>query len=164
MFTLRLFSPLAGLTLLGGLAASSLGACASTPAAPAVVTQEDGRADGLADLRIEVSVELLEGDLMVVLFDSKETYDANKPVRAFKAAVDESPIVFSAAGLKPGTYAAKAFHDLDRDGELNTNAFGIPTEPYAFSNNAPARFGPAGFDKAAFEVPAGASVTTLSIK
>ncbi len=164
MFTLRLFSPLAGLALIGGLAASSLSACASTSGASTVIAEDDGRSDGLADLRIEVSVKVLEGDLMLVLFDSKETFDANKPLRAFKAAVDESPIVFSAEGLKPGTYAAKAFHDLDGDGELNTNAFGIPTEPYAFSNNAPARFGPASFEKAAFDIPAGASVTTLSIK
>lgn len=164
MFTLRLFSPLAGLAVVGGIAAASLGACASSAAAPALVAQEDGRADGLADLTIEVDVDKLEGVLMLVLFDSEEAYDANKPVRAFKAAVEESPIVFSAEGLKPGTYAAKAFHDLDGDGELNTNAFGIPTEPYAFSNNAPARFGPASFGKAAFEVPAGSSVTTMSIK
>ena len=52
--------------------------------------------------------------------------------------------------LPTGTYAMKAFHDVDGDGEMATNPFGMPTEPFAFSNNAVGNMGPAGWDRAQF--------------
>jgi uncharacterized protein (DUF2141 family) len=67
------------------------------------------------------------------------------------------------APLKPGTYAIKAFHDLNGDGKMNTNPFGIPTEPYAFSNDASGVMGPPGWTDAAFEVKAGANRQTIDI-
>jgi uncharacterized protein (DUF2141 family) len=37
--------------------------------------------------------------------------------------------------LPDGNYAVAVFHDENMDKKLNTNLFGIPTEPYGFSNN-----------------------------
>lgn len=56
------------------------------------------------------------------------------------------------AGLAPGRYVIAAFQDTDGDGKLSKNNFGIPREPFGFSNNARARFGLPGFDAAAFEL------------
>lgn len=41
-----------------------------------------------------------------------------------------------------GTYAISAFHDANSDNILNTNAVGLPTETYGFSNNVRGWFGP----------------------
>ena len=38
------------------------------------------------------------------------------------------------------------------DGEMNLNPFGIPSEPYAFSNNAVGNMGPASWERARFAV------------
>ena len=38
--------------------------------------------------------------------------------------------------------AIRLFQDLDGDGELDKNAFGMPTEPFGFSNDPVIRFGP----------------------
>jgi len=46
------------------------------------------------------------------------------------------------------------FHDLDGTGKLAKNFLGIPTEPYAFSNNASGNMGPPAFNAAAFDVAA----------
>jgi len=55
--------------------------------------------------------------------------------------------------LPPGDYAIMAYHDLDGNGKLNTDgAFGLPSEPYAFSNNPRTWFGPPKHRKCVFRV------------
>ena len=67
-------------------------------------------------------------------------------------------------GLAPGRYAIKAFHDVDGDGKMATNPFGMPTEPYAFSNDAVGNAGPAKWAAASFDVDAKALTHTITIK
>ncbi|KAK0348276.1 hypothetical protein LTR94_037884, partial [Friedmanniomyces endolithicus] len=80
---------------------------------------------------------------MVALFDSQAAYDEGRSVR--QAVVDVAAGQRTAAfdGLPDGDYAVRAFHDVNGDGRMNTNPFGMPTEPYAFSNNARGNMGPA---------------------
>ena len=66
--------------------------------------------------------------------------------------------------LPAGAYGIKLFHDVDGDGKMGTNPFGMPTEPFAFSNNAPAQFGPAKWDAAKFDVAAPAATQTISLQ
>ncbi len=47
--------------------------------------------------------------------------------------------------LPLGNYAIAAIHDIKNEGRLGTNALGIPTGGFGFSNNPPLRFGPASF-------------------
>ena len=68
------------------------------------------------------------------------------------------------AGLAPGEYAIAAFHDEDRDGDLNTNLLGMPTEGYGFSNEARGTFGPPGFDAAAFTIKAGENRPAVTVR
>ena len=65
--------------------------------------------------------------------------------------------------LKPGAYAIRAFHDVNGDGTLNTNPFGIPIEPYAFSNNAHGAMGPPGWDAASITLKTGDNRQTIDI-
>jgi uncharacterized protein (DUF2141 family) len=53
--------------------------------------------------------------------------------------------------LPKGKYAISIFHDTNEDGELSTNFIGIPKEPYGFSNNPKAKFGPPSFEQSLFE-------------
>ena len=54
--------------------------------------------------------------------------------------------------LKAGTYAVAVFQDLNDDGILNKGAFGVPVEPYGFSNSVRGKLGPPSFDAASFSV------------
>lgn len=54
--------------------------------------------------------------------------------------------------VTPGRYAIAVTHDEDGDGELDRGLFGIPTEGYAFSNDAAPNMGPPSFERAAFVV------------
>lgn len=46
-----------------------------------------------------------------------------------------STLSVQVADLEYGEYAIAAYQDLDSDKKCNRNLIGIPTEPYAFSNN-----------------------------
>lgn len=96
-----------------------------------------------------------EGTLMIAVHD-EENYDG-QPVAASMVPVSGGEVSTS-FDLEPGMYAIKMFHDVNDDGEMGTNPFGMPTEPFGFSNNAKGQFGPAKWEDAKFEVTdAGAS-------
>src|SRR5579864_8327859 len=50
----------------------------------------------------------------------------------------------------PGNYAVALFHDENANGHLDTNALGIPTEGYGFSNNPTLYFGPPDLGRVRF--------------
>jgi uncharacterized protein (DUF2141 family) len=56
------------------------------------------------------------------------------------------------AGLVPGRYAIAVYVDENGNGRLDRGMFGIPSEPYGFSNGG-GQFGPPPFDKASIDVP-----------
>ncbi len=103
------------------------------------------------------------GAVLISLFDSEAAYAGGAPVR--RARVDiaggERTAVF--VDLPAGNYAIKAFHDVNGDGRMNTNPFGLPTEPFAFSNNARADMGPPGWDRARLTVE-GETAQTIQIR
>ncbi len=66
-------------------------------------------------------------------------------------------------GLAPGRYALAVFHDLNGNGKLDTNLVGVPTEPYAFSNGAVAKWSSPTFEEAAFELPAGGKTIAVEL-
>lgn len=104
------------------------------------------------------------GSVMVALYDSAAAYDgaSGRPVAA-TAVSASGRVVATFENLPAGDYAVKAFHDVNGDGEMNTNPFGMPIEPYAFSNNAVGNMGPARWDRARFTV-SGETAQTISIR
>jgi uncharacterized protein (DUF2141 family) len=117
----------------------------------ALVLPQPAAADPAAKLTLTVTgIKEAKGALMVGVYD-QAGYDTDKqvtgamvPVTAFTAS--------TTFDLPPGRYGIKLFHDVDGDGKMSTNPFGMPLEPFGFSNNAPAQFGPATWDAAAFDV------------
>ena len=133
-----------------------LGPVAATP------TRVQAAGPGTVELTFDVGER--RGAIMVALFDSEAGYDKSAPVKTARVPVGAAPVKTAFAGLKPGRYAAKSFHDLNGDGSMNENMFGIPTEPFGFSNNAPARFGPASWKDAAFEVGPKGAAQTITVR
>ncbi|RZJ17079.1 MAG: DUF2141 domain-containing protein [Brevundimonas sp.] len=117
----------------------------------------------LADeLTVNVDVGATTGDVLIAVFDSQAAYDAGRPMRAVR--IDVAGGARSATvDLPTGDYAIKAFHDVDGDGQMNKNPFGMPTEPYAFSNNAKGNMGPAPWGEAQFAVT-GATIHALTFR
>ncbi len=148
------------------LALAAVPACATPPAATAPATSASAApVAGASTVTLTFDgITTPTGVIMVALFDSADAYGgAGAPVRAVAAPVDGTRASVTMSGLVPGRYAAKLFHDINGDGEMQTNSFGMPTEPFAFSNNAPANMGPATWDAAAFTVAAGVTAQTITI-
>jgi uncharacterized protein (DUF2141 family) len=61
--------------------------------------------------------------------------------------------------LPDGEYALSLYWDKNSNGKMDSNMLGIPTEPYAFSNNARGNFGPPGWDKAKFKIEGDSKVS-----
>ena len=105
------------------------------------------------------------GTILLSVFDSEAAFDTGgKPVRQAMIQANGATIETVFAGLPAGRYAIKAFHDLDGDMKMATNPFGMPTEPFAFSNNAVANMGPAKWADAAFTVTDGANRHSIVIR
>ena len=90
------------------------------------------------------------GKVMVVLYNSEAAFSGGAPVAQAMVDVGAGQHSATFADLPAGDYAAKSFHDVDGDGKMNTNPFGMPTEPFAFSNNARGNMGPAPWSAARF--------------
>jgi len=123
----------------------------SSQQAETSMTPETGQ-DGSATLSVTFMLGETGGDVLVSLFADQAGWEANDALRGITRAADSARIEISMDGLAPGTYAIKAFHDINGNGELDTNLVGIPTEPYGFSNGQAGRFGPPSFEAASFEL------------
>jgi uncharacterized protein (DUF2141 family) len=152
MKTFSLLGPI--LSGAGILPAALLGAVLFFP--------EAASAEGKATLTVTVTnIAEHKGALMIAVYD-KAGYDSDKQVAAGMVPVtgDTATTTFD---LPAGQYGIKMFHDVDGDGKMGTNPFGMPIEPFAFSNSAPAQFGPARWDAAAFTVEAPATTQTIKL-
>ncbi len=128
-------------------------------AAPACVHAATGEP---ARLALTFDTGAPTGAVMVSLFDAEAAYSGGKPVRQARVDVAKGERTTSFAGIPAGTYAVKAFHDVNGDGRMNTNPFGRPVEPVAFSNNARANMGAASWERAQFTVK-GATAQTIKL-
>ena len=122
--------------------------------------------DGAGSLNITFTgIETQQGAVLGVLFDSEDAYNGKgAPVRTIFVPADKAEVATMLEGLKAGRYAIKTFHDLDGDHEMSTNPFGMPIEPFAFSNNAVGNMGPAKWADAAFDVKDGENSQRITIQ
>ncbi len=114
-------------------------------------------------LSIELAGLRPQGAVMVQLFNSETGYQSGAAIGASRVTVTGNTARIDFTNLATGQYAFRMFHDVNGDGRMNTNPFGIPTEPFAFSNNARGSFGPARWAHAVFTVSAGANVQQITL-
>jgi uncharacterized protein (DUF2141 family) len=118
---------------------------------------------GAGELRITVKgIRSPHGVILIGLYDSAESFDRaiglsdkegflNDPTRVVGAALRANValnggMLFS--NLEPGRYAIIVFHDENSNGRLDKTFWGVPTEPYGFSNGARGVLGSPKFDDA----------------
>jgi len=141
-------------TLLAGLAFVALGVAPSARAE-----------DALGDLTLTFpALTAKSGKVMIAVYDSAQGWATGKAVRVAMASAADAEPSAKIPALPPGIYAVRAFQDVDGDGKMGKNPFGLPVEPYGFSRDAMGAMGPPTFDDAAFEVKAGANVQALHLK
>jgi uncharacterized protein (DUF2141 family) len=122
---------------------------------------------GAGELRITVKgIRSPNGVILIGLYDSAESFERaiglsdkegflNDPDRVVGAALRanvalKGGVVFS--NLERAQYAVIVFHDENSNGRLDKNFWGVPTEPYGFSNGARGILGPPRFDDSAISL------------
>ncbi len=91
--------------------------------------------------------------IRLALFAESAGFPDNEcAVRTLAVDVEDTTAEVQLENLQEGKYALAVFQDLNGDEVLNRSAFGIPSEPYGFSNNARGKFGPPSFQAAAFRL------------
>ncbi len=98
------------------------------------------------------------GTIFLALYDSEANY-MNKAYKGSKAAVKNGKATIIIEGLEKGSYAFSLFHDINDNTKLDKNGFGVPKEPYAFSNGKKGLFGPPDFNKVKFDISANTSIS-----
>jgi uncharacterized protein (DUF2141 family) len=118
---------------------------------------------GAADLTVVIDdIKSADGQLMIALFDSADTF-LNKPARAVNAPAASGSTTVVLKDLPAGDYAIALYHDANGNGKLDRNAAGMPTEDYAFSNNALGQRSAPTFDQARVALPAAGAITHISL-
>jgi uncharacterized protein (DUF2141 family) len=122
-------------------------------------------ADAPAKLEVAFTgIEVQKGAVMFGVYDSEDAYNKGASINGARVVADKADVAAMIEGLPVGRYAIKAFHDIDGDGKMSSNPFGMPTEPFAFSNNAKGAMGPATWTDAAFDVTSGGTKISITIK
>ncbi len=112
-------------------------------------------------LRLTITVKNVKSEKGVIkaaLYQSDEQFKKKSfQSTSVPSKKGEVQLVFN--DIKPGDYAVSIIHDANTNGDLDSNAMGIPKEGFGFSNNAMGMFGPPGFDKARFTLSADLEIT-----
>ncbi|MFN7732258.1 MAG: DUF2141 domain-containing protein [Pirellula sp.] len=128
-------------------------------------------------LKLEITgLKSKQGQCPIAIYIEEGFNDPDQAIFKETLNIDGDPIMLSVSltdwmqarglqsleGLK---LAVSAYHDLNSNGKLDKNSFGIPTEPYGFSRDPKRGFGPPSFEQAAVEIdPAMTSETPISIR
>jgi uncharacterized protein (DUF2141 family) len=109
------------LSAAGAAQAQAAASAASAPAATSACTP------------VEVhNVRPDQGSLMVRAFDAAADYN-KAAVATMLVRADGEVVSFQLCGLRTGTVALSLFQDINGNGTLDRNAFGIPSEPWGAS-------------------------------
>lgn len=128
-----------------------LSACVPDSMVP-VLFQYANPADSVSTLVIQVTnIPSTKGKINLAIFNNETDFNStNNPLVILTKPVTADTMYLIVDHIEKGNYAFSIYHDENDDNILNTNTFGIPTEYFAFSNNAFGTFGPPSFSKASF--------------
>jgi uncharacterized protein (DUF2141 family) len=87
----------------------------------------------------------------------------DRALRAASVAIKDGRAIAVFERVPYGSYAVQAYEDRNGNRKLDRNFFGIPSEPYGFSNGARNAMGPPKFADAAFTLAAPALTVDVRV-
>jgi uncharacterized protein (DUF2141 family) len=118
-------------------------------------------------LQIEVSgMRVAKGNITITIYPDDPAHFLDGKYKLDRQQLPVTLPVTSAcfSVAAPGHYAVALFHDENDNHHLDTNALGIPTEGYGFSNNPTLYFGPPDLSRVRFSVHAGDNPVAIQMK
>jgi uncharacterized protein (DUF2141 family) len=100
------------------------------------------------------------GNCFVALFRPEDSFpEITKQFKGKVVAITNKSVVMLFENIPKGKYAVAVFHDVNKNGVLDKNLFGAPTEKYGFSNNARETFSAPSFGKACINLDVDKSIS-----
>jgi len=105
-------------------------------------------------LTIEIkNIPSTKGNLFIGLYQPKNDFPVfGKQYIGKVVPVTEKTMIYTFKDLPHGEYAFAIYHDENKNGKLDKNMLGVPTEYYGFSNNARRTFSAPSFEEASFDL------------
>ena len=116
-----------------------------------------------AALKVEIqNIRVLKGTIYVALFRPGKRFPGNNSVdeKKVNAGSESVQALFS---VEPGDYAIAVYHDENGNGKMDKRLFGIPKEPYGFSNNVKPIMSAPKFSDCKFSVGDGGKVISIKL-
>lgn len=106
------------------------------------------------ELTITISnIKNIEGNIEIGLFNSGDRFlESGQAFRKISVPVKKDSHTVVIKDLPKGEYAISLYHDKNSNGVCDRNFFGIPKEPYGFSNNYRPKFSAPAFVDCKFEL------------
>jgi uncharacterized protein (DUF2141 family) len=92
-----------------------------------------------------------KGNLRVGLFNSEGTF-LKSTFKGVSSDIKSKKATVTFMNIPKGEYAISVYHDKNKNGKLDTNFMGIPSEDFACSNNAKGFMGPPKHEDAKFQL------------
>lgn len=125
---------------------------------------DGGPADSTGTLTVRVvGLDSDDGNVQVEL-TTAQNYEGTGSVRRAELPIQDRTARWTLRGVPYGTYAVSLYHDQNDNDELDTNVFGVPQEPYGFSNDARGTTGRPDFEEAAFTLSSDSRSITITAK
>ncbi len=104
-------------------------------------------------LKISLSNIKKAGKIKIAVYRKGEDFPDDKLiVKSQEGEGTNGECEFQFESIPFGSYAVAIYQDVNGNGKLDKGMFGIPSEPFAFSNNFRPKFGGPSFDKCKFDL------------
>lgn len=116
-----------------------------------------------ASLKVEVqNIRVLKGAIYITLYRPGKDFPGGNSIDDKKITVGGKSVqaLFS---VEPGDYAIAVYHDQNGNGKMDTRLFGIPKEPYGFSNNVRPVMSAPKFSACKFNVGDGGRAISIAL-
>lgn len=112
------------------------------------------------------NIQKPKGNIMIAVFEGAENFLKDDKAVVAKVALVEKigKLNVSFPNLPFGEYSVAVYHDVNDNKELDTNLFGVPTEPYGFSNNARSKWGAPKYKVAHFKLNEKEKTMVIDVK
>lgn len=115
-------------------------------------------------LKVEIhNLRTQKGSVYIALFKPGTDFPGGKPVEGKKVEANgrSAQTTFS---VEPGNYAIAVYHDENSNGKMDKRIFGIPKEPYGFSNNIRPIMSAPKFRDCQFSVSEGGKAVSIELR
>jgi uncharacterized protein (DUF2141 family) len=104
------------------------------------------------------------GQLYVALHNKSNFLTTTYSATRVAAIGQQASMQVTLPDVPAGDYVLVVYQDKNRNGRLDKNMFGAPSEPFGFSQNVKVRFSAPGFDEAKFRHGAAPSVLSIALQ